>query len=104
MSAWLMVRAEVGEADREAFDRWYENEHLPDAMKAFAIDHAWRGWSDVEAGIHDAFYEFPSIERAREVVNGSEAIKGMISEFDRCWEDRVVRSREIIDRTQLLGA
>ena len=29
MSAFLIVRAEVEEASREAFDRWYENEHLP---------------------------------------------------------------------------
>jgi tRNA nucleotidyltransferase (CCA-adding enzyme) len=34
--AWLVVRATVANAaDRAAFDRWYHNEHLPDAKQAF---------------------------------------------------------------------
>jgi len=36
MTAYLIVRAEVAEADRAAFDHWYEAEHLPDAKAAFA--------------------------------------------------------------------
>ena len=96
MAAYLIVRAEVPEADREAFDVWYQDEHLPDAMKAFGTLSAMRGWSDVDPGVHLAFYEFPSIERAREVTS-SDAIKGMIAEFDRVWQDRVTRTREIVD-------
>ena len=34
MAAYLIVEAEVEEESREAFDLWYENEHLPDAIKA----------------------------------------------------------------------
>ncbi len=35
-TALLMVRAELADAaDRPAFDRWYETEHLPDALKVF---------------------------------------------------------------------
>ena len=44
--AWLVVRATVANAaDRPAFDHWYRTEHLPDAMKAFGVRQAWRGWS-----------------------------------------------------------
>ena len=40
--AYFMVRAEVPEAERAAFDRWYEIEHLPDAVKTFKAVRAWR--------------------------------------------------------------
>lgn len=101
MTAFLIVRAEVPEADREAFDRWYENEHLPDAVKAFNCDSAERGWSDVDPGVHMAFYAFPDLACVREVAS-SDAIKEMIKEFDRNWQDRVQRSREILEIKQKL--
>ena len=96
MAAYLIVRAEVAEADRTAFDAWYQNEHLPDAVKAFGTVSAMRGGSDVDHGVHLAFYEFPTLERAREVTS-SDAIKGMIAEFDRVWQDRVQRTREVVE-------
>ncbi len=35
-SAYFVVRATVTDAGkRAAFDKWYETEHLPDAVKAF---------------------------------------------------------------------
>jgi len=38
MTAWLVVRAVVADAaDRAPFDRWYRDEHLPDAVKAFGL-------------------------------------------------------------------
>lgn len=101
MTAFLIVRAEVPEADRDAFDRWYENEHLPDAVKAFKSISATRGWSDVEPGVHMAFYEFPDLARVRAVASSDE-IKDMIKEFDRNWQDRVQRSREIVEIKQKL--
>ena len=37
-SAFFVVRAIVTDAGkRAAFDRWYETEHLPDAVKAFGV-------------------------------------------------------------------
>lgn len=102
MAAYLMVRAEVGLDDRVAFDKWYENEHLPDAKKAFGIERAWRGWSEVDAGLHYAFYEFPDIAPLRALMTSS-TISELIEEFDRVWEGRVVRSREVIERKQLLA-
>ena len=74
MTAYLIVRAEVAEEDRDAFDQWYETEHLPDARSAFRALSARRGWSDANPGVHFAIYEFPTLERARKVANGSPEI------------------------------
>jgi hypothetical protein len=36
MSAYFIVRAQVVDLSvKEAFDKWYQDEHLPDVMKAF---------------------------------------------------------------------
>jgi hypothetical protein len=59
MTAYLIVRAKVGTSDRDAFDHWYETEHLPGANAAFEPLSAQRGWSDVTPGIHIALCEFP---------------------------------------------
>ena len=34
MTAFLIVRAEVEPSVRDAFDTWYRDEHLPDAVRA----------------------------------------------------------------------
>jgi len=101
MSAYLIVRAEVPESDSKTFERWYETEHLPDAKKAFQAISARRGWSDVTPGVHIALYEFPDLDRVREVI-ASDAIKDLIAEFDRVWQNRVVRTREVIGICQEL--
>ncbi len=101
MTAWLIVRAEVAEADREAFDRWYETEHLPQALAAFRALSASRGWSDVTPGVHLAFYEFAEVARARAVLVSDE-MKAMVAEFDRTWQDRVRRTREVVEIRQQL--
>ena len=68
MTALFIVRAEINDAsDREPFDRWYEQEHLPQAAAAFQVVRAWRGWSEVNPAIHYAFYEFPDLS-ATQVV------------------------------------
>ncbi len=101
MTAYLIVRAEVPEADRDAFDHWYETEHLPDAKTAFEAKTAFRGWSDVTPGVHIAIYEFPDLAKVRAVV-ASKEIRALISEFDRVWQGRVARRREIVDVSQSL--
>ena len=55
MPAYLIVRAAVDPSVKDAFDAWYENEHLPDALTAFNALSAKRGWSSVEANVHIAF-------------------------------------------------
>jgi hypothetical protein len=94
--AWLVVRAVVADAaDRAAFDRWYRDEHLPDAVKAFGAAAAWRGWSQTEPSVHCAFYQFDSLA-AVDAVQGGPALKALIAEFDRCWDGKVTRTREVI--------
>lgn len=99
MTAYLIVRAEVTEADRDAFDRWYETEHLPEAKAAFQAQSACRGWSDVTEGVHIAIYEFRDLAEARNTV-ASDGIKKLIAEFDQVWQGRVQRTREVIEVDQ----
>lgn len=94
--AYFVVRAVVGEADRDAFDTWYEKEHLPDAVKAFSANRAWRAWNKTDPSVHVAFYEFDDVQKA-DAIQSSDAIKGLIAEFDKTWGGRVQRSREIIE-------
>jgi len=99
VTAYLIVRAEVPEADRAAFDKWYEDEHLPDAIQAFQADGAERGWSDVDPGVHIALYKFPDLAKVR-AVSASDEIKALIAEFDRNWQGRVTRTREVLEIKQ----
>lgn len=94
MSGVFMVRAVVADpADRAKFDRWYQEEHLPDALKAFGAKSAWRAWSEVDPSVHYAVYEFDTIEQVR-ALPGSGELKALVAEFDRVWGKRVVRVRD----------
>ena len=99
MTAYLIVRAEVEEVSRETFDHWYETEHLPDALRDFKALSAMRGWSDVEPGVHMAFYEFPDLAAA-DAASNSEEIKELIKEFDRQWNGKVTRKRDVVEIMQ----
>ncbi len=88
--AYLMVRAAVADAaDRPGFDRWYEAEHLPDAVARFGAERGWRCRSRTDPAVHYAFYEFADVERARSVLDSPE--------FDRAWRARVARTRDILE-------
>ncbi len=96
MTAYLVVRAVVADpADRARFDHWYRTEHLPDALKAFNAVSAMRGWSTADPSVHTAYYRFGTLDAAQ-AVSGSPAIKALIAEFDRVWDTRVVRTRDIV--------
>jgi len=99
MTALFIVRATVPESDREAFDFWYQNEHLPDAKIAFDASAASRGWSEEDPALHIAIYHFPDVARANAVAN-SEQLQQMVAEFDRVWQQRVTRTREIVEIKQ----
>lgn len=101
MTAYLIVQADVPAADREAFDRWYEKEHLPDALAAFRARSAWRGWSESEPGHHYAWYEFDDVAAASSIAD-SDAIRALIAEFDRTWAGRVTRTRNVVECRQRL--
>jgi hypothetical protein len=97
--AYLAVRAEVPEADRAKFDHWYQTDHLPWALRVFKARRAWRCWSKSDPAVHMAFYEFDSVEAA-EAVSRSDAIKPLVEDFDRVWEDRVTRRRVVLELVQ----
>jgi hypothetical protein len=102
MSALLVVRAAVPAAERDAFDRWYRDEHLPDAHEAFAAEASWRGWTEGGDGpVHLAFYQFGSLAAA-EAIPDSEAMAEMRRRFDEAFP-HIARSREIIALAQRLG-
>ncbi len=104
MTACFIVRAQIVDAEvKEAFDRWYQDEHLPDALEAFNARRAWRGWSEVDANVHYAVYEFDDLKAARAIPD-SDALKRLVVEFDRRWGDRVTRRREIVDAVQTIGS
>ena len=100
--AYLAVRAEVPEADRARFDRWYQTDHLPWAVRVFAARRAWRCWSHSDPRLHIAFYEFDSVEAA-EASQTAEATKALVADFDRVWEGRVTRRREILEMVHELA-
>ena len=101
--AWLVVRAVVADpSDRAPFDAWYRKEHLPDAVKAFAADAAWRGWSATDPSIHFAYYHFDSLDRLH-AINRGDAIQALVVEFDRNWQGRVTRTREIVAIADEIG-
>jgi hypothetical protein len=103
-TALLMVRAELTDpADRPAFDRWYEAEHLPDALDAFQAARAWRCWSEIEPSVHYAFYEFAGVEAAQTVLR-SAGMRALVLEFDRAWGERVRRTRDILQMVQSVPA
>jgi hypothetical protein len=103
MSAWFIVRAQVVDAAvKENFDRWYRDEHLSDALEAFGARRAWRGWSELDASVHYAYYEFDDVARAN-AIPGSDALKRLAAEFDRAWGDKVTRSRDVVRVVQGIG-
>jgi hypothetical protein len=96
MTAFLMVRAVVpDDRDRPGFDMWYRKEHLPDALKAFKAVAAMRAWSVEDPSVHTAFYRFDTLAAAQAATSGPE-IKVLIAEFDRVWDTRVTRTRDIL--------
>jgi hypothetical protein len=53
MPTYFIVRATVTDpAQRAAFDAWYSREHLPDAVKTFGAQKAWRFWSESDPAVH----------------------------------------------------
>ena len=102
MTAYLIVRAVVPETEHEKFEAWYQDIHLPEALDAFDAVSAWRGWSQDDAGVHLAFYEFDTLADALDIAE-SDAMQAMRADFDRNWQDRVPRTREIVEVGQSLS-
>lgn len=95
-TALFVVRATVADpSDRAAFDAWYRDEHLSDAIAAFGAIRGWRAWSESDPAVHYAFYEMTSVAAAQ-ALPGSPALDRLIGEFDARWQGRIPRSREIL--------
>ena len=93
--ALFVVRATVADASRRAaFDAWYSREHMPDAVKSFGAEKAWRFWSLTDPSLHQATYQFADKAALDRAVNG-EDLKRLVADFNRDWPD-VTRTRELL--------
>ena len=101
-AAIFIVRSTVADpAKRTRFDKWYQDELLPDAVKSFRVKKAWRFWSLSDPAIHQATYHFDdeaALERAMK-----EEVPRLIDKFVRDWPD-VPRVRETFVLAQEFGA
>jgi hypothetical protein len=68
-------------------------EHMPDAVKSFGAEKAWRYWSLSDPAVHQATYQFPDTASLDRATNGEE-MKRLVADFNRDWPD-VTRTREI---------
>jgi hypothetical protein len=91
---YFIVRATVTDpAKRAAFDAWYRDEHLPDAVKSFGAQKAWRYWSETDPAVHIAQYQFAD-RAALDRGTGPETMKRLVADFDKAWPT-IARTREI---------
>jgi hypothetical protein len=93
--SFFIVRAVVAEPLRAKFELWYTADHLPLALKVFECEKAWRFWSEVEAGVHYAVYQFADKARL-DVALATDGFKEMVADFNRSWPDGVTRTRDIV--------
>jgi hypothetical protein len=101
-SALFVVRATVADpAKRAAFDGWYSKVHLPDAMKTFGVNKAWRAWSVVDPALHQAVYQFADRAALDHATSGDE-MKRLVADFNRDWPD-ITRTREIFVLAEEIG-
>src|SRR6516165_7786025 len=92
-AAYFVVRATVSDpAKRQAFDKWYQMEHLPDAARSFGVAKAWRFWSLTDPAIHRATYQFKDEASLDRAMKG-EDMRRLIADFNRDWPD-ITRTRE----------
>jgi hypothetical protein len=100
--AHFIVRATVADASkRQAFDAWYSREHLPDAVKSFGAEKAWRYWSLTDPALHHAVYQFADAAALDRGTKGPDNIR-LVADFDRDWPD-VTRTREVLVLAEEFG-
>jgi hypothetical protein len=100
---FFVVRAVVSDAgQRAAFDTWYRDEHLPQAMAVFQAEKGWRFWSETDPSVHQATYQFDDRAAVDRAVN-SAGMKALVADFDRAWPT-VTRTREMLRLVEEWGA
>ena len=95
MRVYLVVKSFIPQNLVQEFDKWYHQEHLPEAKKAFNAISAFRGWSIDSTNVHHAYYQFKNQLKANEVLEG-ENLKKMIDVYDKKWSKKITRTREVI--------
>ena len=79
--------AKVKPGAEEAFNRWYNEDHMPKALERFPGVISGKRYQITEGGDDYRFmamYEFESVDAMHEAVN-SDAIQGLIKEFDEAF-------------------
>lgn len=103
-TAVLIVRARLTNmSDRQQFDSWYRSEHLPNGVRLYRAQRAWRCWSRTNPLVHIALYEFPSVEEAEAILDSS-ALAAQMADFDRVWGTGITRTREVVEVAEELYA
>ena len=100
MLAYLIVKSDTSQIDSKDFDYWYENEHLYEAKKQFMAKNAKRGWVE-NSNFHLAIYEFENIKKAKNAMD-SKKLQSLIKKFDKKWDFKVTRTRELVSLTQII--
>ena len=93
MVAYILVRAEVQATLQRLLINGMKLNTYQQHWNFNEAVSAWRGWSDVEEGV---FYvrEFDNLSDANALLN-SQTMKEFIAEFNRNWDGKVKRSREV---------
>ena len=102
MGETLIVRATVPKELREQFEIWYQEEHLPDAHKAFGSYQAHRGWSSESPEAHFAVYRLRDVGAVNEITL-SGFLGTLVAKFDERWQGKVTRTREMVEDKQGLN-
>ena len=97
--AYFMVRAQVAnEAERQKFDDWYANHHVPMAMERFRCEKGWRFWSRLDPSVHDALYQFSDVATLRTRLE-EPGFKELVADFNQAWPN-VPRTRDLVEAVQ----
>ena len=102
-TAVLIIRARlINMSDRPQFDSWYRTEQLPNGVRQFKAQRAWRCWSRTNPLVHLALYEFGTVEEAEAILD-SAALASQSAEFDRVWGTGITRTREVVEVAEELS-
>ena len=83
----FIVQAKVKPEDEEAFNQWYNEDHMPKALERFPgvlSGKRYKILDEEEEYKYLAFYEFESVEAMEYAVN-SDIIKELIKEFNEAF-------------------
>ncbi len=98
MTAYIIVTSDTSKVSKSEFNNWYEEEHLVEALNAFNAMGAKRGWIN-NSKIHLAIYKFKNIMLAKKALK-SKILENLIKKFDDRWNNKVFRTRELIETIQ----